>query len=234
MHELPDQVLVAQCIEGVRLTTTKLTWFGALVTALFLFMASLARADEPLSQFTVSKPYTCSQSNCQAVPLDQGGILLFRPLGGGYPSEIVLYYAPLGGPTWEICGLSSSTFCGLGVVPNKGGAYLQTYNVPAPPRWCPGSFNGPGCVGASGTETFTWIMAQPSDGDVFQGTLTVTGHWVSHVSQKGSYSQDFVVESADLIIIDQSTVAILDFLLPFPLLGFIRRRYTWAQLLRAA
>jgi len=176
-----------------------------LTAVLALCLASIAGA-QPLTEFTVSNPFTCRQSACDGVPLDQGGFISFVGMPGGHSGAsrafVLDYEVP--GTSFDICGNPASTLCGLGVAPNNSGlSYtnpLTHVGIIVP------TANGPGPVG---TDVFFWIASEPSTGNVYEGTVTINGFWIKTSLRTGPV-YTFVIVNLDFKITDQSTVAILD------------------------
>lgn len=163
-------------------------------TLLFLIAVACASA-QPFTTYTVLA-HNCNQDICNGVPLAEGGSTLnFFSQGGNF--NVTTPETPV---NFFMCGNPASLLCGLGVVPNKGGLRITSYNIPNPP------LNGG--AGATGTIDYTYIAADPFSGAVYQGTMHIVAHLVRVPTRHGSFLQ-LVIEGGT-ITVDQSTVAILD------------------------
>jgi hypothetical protein len=149
-----------------------------------------------------SDAFPCNQSNC-VVNLVQGGTLHFEI--PGY-SMFLTHPGTNGGPGFSLCADKASGECGLGV-PNANDNNPNPTGISFPstiPAY--GTYTHPD--GPTATINYTWVATDPTNTPVFwyKGTLTITGHWHTRFFRTGA-AYYFVIESGQLVITDESTVA---------------------------
>jgi hypothetical protein len=113
---------------------------------------------------------------------------------------LMVLYDPTPTPPFEICAYY--TQCTSTPNPN-GNAGLTVITYPTGH----GTFEHPD--GPSGPFSYTWIGVDPTTLLWYKGTLTGTAHWHTRFFRTGP-AYYFVIESGQVNVTDQYTVAILD------------------------